>query len=75
MKTIKVVQVSKIDECETCGAYESIDTFLYLDEKLLATYEYDNHLGGGYDLGDIEKMQPVFETLGFNFVYERESDD
>lgn len=69
MKKIKVKQLFDGGDCETCGYWTSSDTEVYLDNKLIFKEVSDDHLRGGEEYLGIEKMKPIFETLGYSFEY------
>jgi hypothetical protein len=60
--------------CEICGSYETVVTEVYLN-RVKIFHEYsDGHLSPGHDFIDIGHLKPLFEALGYEFYYTKESD-
>lgn len=72
--TIWINQKFSSGYCETCGSYSSTLTEVYLNRVKLYSKYSDEHLYPGPTHEDIEALGPLFEALGYNFVYTKESD-
>lgn len=72
--TVAVHQRFSSSNCETCGYYGSVVTEVFLNgEKIYHAYG-DDHLSPGPTHDDISYLGPLFEALGYNFQYTKESD-
>ena len=70
MKKIKVKQLIDGGSNEYCRHWSSSNTNVYLDGELIFKEKANNHLKNGEVYPEIEKMEPIFEALGYSFEYE-----